>query len=156
MTVFLVSVIAGAMLVVAHRNRIDQYYAELVPKIERSIIIGAGALLFWPLTDAAANYSDPVINRDWNFEFRASMIVPFWCLFLVFYLSRRLGRQGEMLWKVAGLVFLTAVIILYSDIASWVTRVFGAGMGPGTLATCVVIAVAGMLLLLWRRAGRYA
>jgi hypothetical protein len=84
------------------------------------------------------------------------MIVPFWCLFLVFYLSRRLGRQEEMLWKVAGLVVLTAVIFLYREIASWVTSIFGAGMGPGTLVTCVVIAVAGMLLLLWRRAGRYA
>jgi hypothetical protein len=48
MSVFLASVIAGALLIVAHRNRIDQYYAEFLPKIERSIIIGASALLFWP------------------------------------------------------------------------------------------------------------
>ena len=33
------------------RDRIDQHYRDLVPRLERGVIIGAFAMLFWPAMD---------------------------------------------------------------------------------------------------------
>ena len=48
---FVLIVVPSAALLAMWRDRIDEHYRELVPTIERGVIIGAFAMLFWPVMD---------------------------------------------------------------------------------------------------------
>ena len=50
-TFFIVVVMAIAVLLAMLRNRIDEHYASLVPAMERGVIIGGFAMLFWLAMD---------------------------------------------------------------------------------------------------------
>ena len=50
-TFFILIVVAIGIVLTLNRDRIDQHYGHLMPQLERGVIIGAFAMLFWPAMD---------------------------------------------------------------------------------------------------------
>ena len=57
------------------------------------------------------------------------MIAP-WALLLLFYFLRRLGKQGEMIGQISGVVVAAVAVLRYEQLNDWAGRLFGIGAEP--------------------------
>jgi hypothetical protein len=87
---------------------------------------------------------------------RLSIVIAPWVLLLLFYFLRRLGKEGELVGQISGVVVAAVAILRLEQLNDWVGRLFGIGADAWILILQGVVAVAGLLaLLMLRRAGRY-
>ena len=143
----LIVVAIGALLSVL-RGKIDQHYRELVPPIERGVIVGALAMLFWPIMDYGYQQTANVLfGRFHGLQLRLSLVIVPWALLLLFYFLRRLGKQGEMIGQIAGVVTAGVAVLRYEDLNDWAVRLLGIGTNTWTIAALVILAVIGFVAL---------
>jgi hypothetical protein len=157
-TFFVLIVVAIGALLAVWRNRIDQHYRELVPRLERCVLIGAFAMLFWPAMDYGYQQTANALfgRMEPGLQLRPSLVIAPWALVLLFYFLRRLGKQGEMVGQISGVVVAAVAVLRYEQLNDWVGRLFGIGADRWTLTALVVLTVVGLAGLLWlRRAGSY-
>jgi hypothetical protein len=157
-TFFILVVVTIAVLLAIWRDRIDQLYGELVPSIERGVIIGGFAMLFWLAMDYGYQQTANVLfgRQIAGPQLRMSLILVPWALLLLFYFLRRLGKQGEMIGQTSGVVFAGVAVLRYEQLNDWVVRLFGIGAEPWVLWALIGIAVVGLVALVWlKRAGIY-
>lgn len=152
-TFFVLIVIAIGLLLSVWRNRIDQHYSELVPALERGVIIGAFAMLLWPAMDYGYQQTANVLFGRWNpgLQLRLSVVIAPWALLLLFYFLRRLGRQGETIGQVAGVVTAGVAVLRYEDLNDWAVRLLGIGADKWIAGILMVLMLAGFAALFWRR-----
>jgi hypothetical protein len=150
---FVLIVVAIAALLAVWRDRIDQHYSALMPRLERGIIVGALAMLFWPAMDYGYQQTANVLfgRMDGGPQLRLSLVIAPWALLLLFYFLRRLGKQGEMIGQISGVVVAAVAVLRYEQLNDWVVRLLGIGADPWIPVALAVVAVAGLLALLWFR-----
>jgi hypothetical protein len=146
-------VVIGGLLAV-WRHKLDEYYADLVPEIERGIIIGAIAMLFWPLMDYAYQQTANALFGSSGMQLRLSLVIAPWALLLLFYFLRHLGAYSAIAGQISGVVVAAVYVLRYESLNDWAVRLLGVGMDAWTMAVLVGIAVVGLLSLLWRRRSR--
>ena len=155
---FVLIIVAIGALLAVWRDRIDLHYADLLPRLEPSIIIGAFAMLFWPAMDYGYQQTADVLfgRNGAGPPLRLSIVIAPWVLLLLFYFLRRLGKEGERVGQISGVVVAAVAVLRLEQLNDWVGRVFGIGADAWILILQGLLAVAGLLALLrFRRAGRY-
>ena len=156
---FVLVVVAIGLLLAVWRDRIDQHYRELIPRLERGVIIGAFAMLFWPAMDYAYQQTANVLFGRFNpgLHLRLSLVIVPWALLLLFYFLRRFGKQGEMVGQISGVVVAAVAVLRYEQLNDWGVRLLGIGADQWTLIALTVLAFGGLVAVLWlRRTGRYS
>jgi hypothetical protein len=150
---FVLVVVAIGLLLAVWRDRIDTHYREFVPRIERGIIIGGFAMLFWPAMDYGYQQTANVLfgRAEAGPQLRLSLVIAPWTLLLLFYFLRRLGKQGELIGQISGVIVAAVAVLRYEQLNDWVGRLFGAGMDPMMLIAQAAFAVVGLAALLWFR-----
>jgi hypothetical protein len=89
-------------------------------------------------------------------QLRLSLVLVPWALLLLFYFLRRLGKQGELVGQISGVVFAGVAVLRYEQLNDWVVRLFGIGADGWVLAVLVAIPAVGLAALYWfRNAGIY-
>jgi hypothetical protein len=78
-------------------------------------------------------------------QLRLSLVIAPWVLLLLFYFLRRLGKQGEMIGQISGVVVAAVAVLRYEQLNDWVGRLFGIGADPWILAGLAVFAVVGLV-----------
>jgi hypothetical protein len=78
------------------------------------------------------------------------VIAP-WALVLLFYFLRRLGKQGETIGQVAGVVTAGVAVLRYEELNDWAVRLFGVGAHTWDIAAVTAVAILGFVALLWPR-----
>ena len=148
---FVLIVVAIGILLSVWRNRIDQHYKAMVPTLERGIIFGALAMLLWPAMDYGYQQTANALFGRWSAgpQLRLSLVIAPWALLLLFYFLRRLGRQGETIGQVAGVVTAGVAVLRYEDLNDWAVRLFGVGSQGYIIAGLAVVAAVGLVALLW-------
>jgi len=155
---FILVVVAIAVLLAYWRDRIDQLYADKIANLERGIIIGGFAMLFWLAMDYGYQQTANVLYGRMTAgpQLRLSLVLVPWALLLLFYFLRRLGRQGELVGQISGVVFAGVAVLRYEQLNDWVVRLFGIGADGWVLAVLVAIPAVGLAALYWfRNAGIY-
>jgi hypothetical protein len=155
---FVLIIIAIGALLAVWRDRIDQHYSELLPRLEPSIIIGAFAMLFWPAMDYGYQQTADVLfgRMGAGPPLRLSLVIAPWVLLLLFYFLRRLGKEGELIGQISGVVVAAVAVLRLEQLNDWVGRLFGIGADSAVLIVQAVLAVAGLVALVWlRRTGKY-
>jgi hypothetical protein len=155
-TFFILVVVAIAVLLAFWRNRIDHLYGDLVPRLERGVIIGALAMLFWLAMDYGYQQTANVLygRQVAGPQLRLSLVLVPWALLLLFYFLRRLGRQGELIGQISGVVFAGVAVARYEQLNDWIVRLVGIGADRWVLAALIAIALIGLgALIVLRRAG---
>ena len=155
---FVLVVVAIGGLLAFWRDRIDQHYRELMPRLERGVMIGAIAMLFWPFMDYAYQQTSNALFGRFNpgLQLRLSLVIAPWALLLLFYFLRRFGKQGEMVGQISGVVLAAVAILRYEQLNDWGVRLLGIGADQWFLAALTVLAFGGLIALLWlRRNSRY-
>ena len=150
---FVLVVVAIGVLLAAWRDRIDQHYRELVPRLERGIMIGALAMLFWPAMDYAYQQTANVLfgRFDPGVQIRLSLVIAPWALLLLFYFLRRFGKQGEMVGQISGVVLAAVAVLRYEQLNDWGVRLLGIGANEWVLGALIALAGIGLVVLLWLR-----
>jgi hypothetical protein len=155
-TFFIVVVVLIAVLLAWWRNRIDQLYSELVPGVERGVIIGGFAMLFWLVMDYGYQQTANVLfgRPQAAPQLRLSLVLVPWAILLLFYFLRRLGKQGELIGQISGVVFAGVAVARYEQLNDWIVRLFGIGAQPWMLAVLIGVALIGFAALIFlKRAG---
>jgi len=155
-TFFIVVVMLIAVLLAWWRNRIDQLYSELVPGLERGVIIGGIAMVFWLVMDYGYQQTANVLfgRPQAAPQLRPSLVLVPWAILLLFYFLRRLGKQGELIGQISGVVFAGVAVARYEQLNDWIVRLFGIGAQPWMLAVLIGVALIGLVLLIFlKRAG---
>lgn len=155
---FVLVVVAIGALLALWRDRIDQHYRELMPRLERGVMIGALAMLFWPFMDYAYQQTSNVLFGRFNpgLQLRLSLVIAPWALLLLFYFLRRFGKQGEMVGQISGVVLAAVAVLRYEQLNDWGVRLLGIGADQWFLAALTALALGGLIALLWlRRNSRY-
>lgn len=158
-TFFILVVVAIAVLLAIWRDRIDQHYHDVVPKLERGVIIGGFAMLFWLAMDYGYVQTANVLygRQVAGPQLRMSLVLVPWALLLLFYFLRRLGKEGELIGQISGVVFAGVAVLRYEQLNDWVVRLFGIGADEWVLTGLIGVVLAGLLALFWlRRPGIYA
>ena len=146
---FILIVVLIAALLAKWRDRIDEFYRELVPTIERGVIIGAFAMLFWPIMDYGYQQTANVLfGRFHGAQLRYSLVIVPWALLLLFYFLRRLGKQGELIGQIAGVVTAAVAVLRYEDLNDWAVRLLGIGTNVWIIGVLVALAVVGFVGLI--------
>ncbi len=146
-------VLAIGFLLAVWRAHLDRHYGPDVPAIERGILIGAIAMLTWPLLDYGyLETTNMLFGRlSDGPEWRMSLVVAPWALLLLFYFMQRLGRDLERVAQIAGIVGSGVAVLRYDDINDWALRLAGAGAHMVPIAGMLVLLVAGFVALYWPR-----
>ena len=93
-------------------------------------------------------------------QLRLSLVIAPWALLLLFYFLRRLGKQGETIGQIAGVVTAAVAVLRYEDLNDWAVRLLGTGSQAEILRPlrcrvgrpgCAVVALAEALRPGWRR-----
>jgi len=159
-TFFILLVVAIAVLLAWWRKLIDREYGDLVARLEGGVIIGGFAMLFWLAMDYGYQQTANVLfgRMQAGPQLRLSLVLVPWALLLLFYFLRRLGKQGELVGQISGVVFAGVAVLRYEQLNDWVVRLFGIGADRWVLAALAVLAFVGLAALFWlrRRPGIYA
>jgi hypothetical protein len=150
---FIWVVVAIGALLAVWRDRLERLYGDLVPHVERGVIIGAFAMLFWLAMDYGYQQTANVLfgRQVAGPQLRLSLILVPWALLLLFYFLRRLGKQGELVGQISGVVFAGVAVLRYEQLNDWVVRLFGIGADQWVLAALIAIALIGLIALFWTR-----
>jgi len=84
-------------------------------------------------------------------QVRLSLVIAPWVLLLLFYFLRRLGKQGEMIGQISGVVVAAVAVLRYDQLNDLVGHYFGIGAHPAMLIAQAVLAVIGVSALLLGR-----
>ena len=77
-------------------------------------------------------------------QLRYSLVIVPWALLLLFYFLRRLGKQGEMIGQIAGVVTAAVAVLRYEDLNDWAVRLLGVGTNMWIVGVLVALAVVGL------------
>ena len=148
---FVLIVIAIGFLLALWRNRVDAHYRELVPAIERGVIIGALAMLFWPAMDYGYQTTANAMFGRWGDgpQFRLSLVIAPWALLLLFYFLRRLGKQGETIGQISGVIAAGVAVLRYEELNDWAVRLLGIGAEAWMIGGLFAATLIGYVALLW-------
>ena len=154
-TFFILIVVAIGIVLTLNRDRIDRHYGPLVPQLERGVIVGAFAMLFWPAMDYGYQQTANALfgRADSGPQLRLSLVIAPWVLLLLFYFLRRLGKQGEMIGQISGVVVAAVAVLRYEQLNDLVGRLFGIGADPWMLIALGVLAVVGLVALFALKGG---
>jgi hypothetical protein len=155
---FIVVMIVVALMLAVWRDKIDTLYKSRVPSIERGIMIGAIAMLFWPIMDYGYQQTaDVLFGREYGaFKWRWSVVIGPWVVLLLFFFLRRLGKNLAMVGQFGGIAGGLFAVLRYQDINNWAQRFFGAGADDWMPFVFGALAFVGVVALFWRRRSKTA
>ena len=148
---FVLLVVTIGPLLASWRKRLELHYRARVPRIERGMIVGGLAMLFWPAMDYGyQETSDALFGRaNAGSQFRLSLVIAPWALLLMFYFLRRLGKQGETIGRIAGVVTAGVAVLHSEELNDWAVHLLGIGAPAWSTAILTAIALGGFIALWW-------
>ena len=153
-TFFIIITIVIGIFLVIWRSMLDLYYDDYGPRIERGVLIGAFAMLFWPVTNYAAQLAQFTLYGRWQENLpinitTPSLLVAPWALLLLFYFLRRLGQRAETIGRVGGIAASVVAILTFDDLVNWGARIAGIGTDWATLGILVAIVLLALFVVLY-------
>lgn len=157
-TFFLLILVVISLMLAAWRNTIELHYAEFLRPIERGVMIGAIAMLFFPVMNHAFLQSAVLLyggGENSSYRWPApffSFAFGTWALLLVFFFYRRRNKEVEALGRIGGLIASAIAIVKYDLIIDFFVRIAGTGAEPANIGIIVVLALAALVGLYYKTA----
>jgi hypothetical protein len=147
---FVIVVVFIGILLVLWRHTLERLYPTHAIAIERSMLVGAAAMLVWPMMDYA--YHQTALSLFGRVadgpHIRLSLVIGPWALLLLFYFLGRLGRKVERLGQVVGGFASLLAVLRYEQVNDWAVRLVGMGGAVWEIGAMVLVALVGWVLLL--------
>jgi hypothetical protein len=137
---FLLMILVIGVLLAVWRRTIDRLYKPYTQRIERGLLIGAFAMLLWPISNHGFLQSASLLYGKFGEGVYAtispllSLLFVAWALFLVLFFFRGHERDVEAAGKIGGGIASAVAIVKYNEIIDYATRFLGSGADPIELA----------------------
>jgi hypothetical protein len=147
----------GILLAIRHKSMAEHYPHEL-GRIELGVLVGAGAMLFFPLmSQAFVQTSDALFGTSQNEGFKpivnaVSVAFAAWALLLLMFFYNRHNRELEVLGKMSGVMASAIAILKFDLMISLVVRYLGSGAGWWAVLVLLSLSLGSVLVLLSARA----
>jgi len=152
----LVLLVIGLMLVIRRRS-LGEFYNKHLNRLERGVVVGAFAMLFWPLSNHAYIQSTAVLfggsSRSLFVTLAPvfSLLFGLWALMLLFFFLRRYKTDIEMVGKIAGVIVSGIAFLRYEELVGYFERLAGSGADAWSLGFLGAILLTAFLqLVIWR------
>ncbi|MEL6375260.1 MAG: hypothetical protein AAFR04_14990 [Pseudomonadota bacterium] len=152
-TFFVIVTIVIGLMLIFWRPQVTKLYQPLIPQMERGVLIGGIAMLFWPFMEYGYVQSSGAMYGQWGIasKWKVSLISIPWAMLLLFYFTRRFGHRGENLARMAGTVISGVALLRYEDLMNIAVRSSGSGAGLPELMVMLALFGVGLAVLLWPR-----
>ncbi|MEQ1697790.1 MAG: hypothetical protein ABL901_18315 [Hyphomicrobiaceae bacterium] len=144
---FLLMVLSIGVLLAVWRRKIDKLYGAYTGRIERGLLVGAVAMLVWPVANHGFLLSSTLLYGKAGEGLYAiispvlSFMFAAWALLLVLFFFRQHQRDIEAAGKIGGGIASAVAIIKYNEIIDYATRFIGSGADPWELSLMAVLIV---------------
>ena len=160
--VFFLFLLAAISVLLALRYRgVSRHYARDIGRIDLGVIVGAGAMLLFPLmSQGFVQTADALYGTGQNAGFKPivnvmSVAFAAWALLLLMFFYRRHDRDMEIVGKMAGVLASAIAVFKYDVLFSMVTRYLGSGAGWPTIVGLLIASAGAALVLLSPRAASF-
>jgi hypothetical protein len=154
---FLLIVFTIAILLVIRHRLLEEHYAPYLRKLQRGVLIGAFAMLVWPLMNLAFLQSSGLlygsgfesIYRDASPLILAAYVL--WVLLLVFFFFKsydRADRDMENMGRIAGIVGSAVAAANYETVIDYSVRLAGSGATWWSLGGLFLIVVVAFIAVI--------
>ena len=146
---FMLMILLIGGLLASWRAKLDRFYESYMPQVENGVLIGATAMLFWPVTNQAflqsaatlyGPYSGSIYQDNLGAAF--SIVFGFWALLILFFFFRHQEKTVELWVKVLGAIASVIAAVSYNLIIDFAVRYTGAGTYQATFAVLALIGLA--------------
>lgn len=152
---FLLILLAISLLLAIRFRSVETHYRRHIARIERGLVIGAAAAMFFPvMSQGFLESSGALVGVNARGTF--STIVPVlsvvfgaWLLLIVFYFYRRRDKQLELIGKLGGAVAGLFAALKYEFIASIFVRFLGSGANVPTIGILLLLSAGALLAVAW-------
>lgn len=148
---FLLVVLLIALLLAVRRRGIVEHYGAWILKIERGVLIGALAMLFFPIMNLAFLQSSGLLYGTALDSVYRSISWPLmaafglWALLLLFFFFRDVDKDIETVARIGGVVVSGLAIMKYQLIVDHAVWFMGAGASIVTLG--IIAALVGVAFI---------
>lgn len=151
---FLLVVLAIAILLVIRHRLLEEHYGPYMNKLQRGVLIGASAMLVWPLMNLAFLQSSGLlygtahesVYRDASPVILAVYVL--WALLLVFFFFKSFDgadKDMENMGRIGGVAGSAVFAFNYQTIVDYAVRFAGSGATAATIGTVFAVAVIALV-----------
>ena len=143
-----------SVMLAARRKAIVHYYGHYMPGIERGVLIGAIAMVVYPIMSHAFLQSAALLYFGGGPQggFRSvapitSFLLGCWGLLLLFFFYGRRDKEMQTVARMGGIVGSAVAVVKYEQIIDFSVRLFGSGASWINIALLCCAAVGALLAL---------
>jgi hypothetical protein len=153
---FLLTLLVISMMLAFRRRSLEQHYAPYIYPIERGVLIGAVAMLFYPVMSHAFLQSAALLyGAGEGSSYRTP--APFisfgfgaWALLLLFFFYRRRDKEVEAIGRMGGVIASAIAVLKYDLLIDYFVRVAGSGAGITNIVILGVLCLFALLALYYK------
>ncbi len=152
---FLLVVLVIGILLAVWRKEVDRHFPAHASRIERGVLVGAIAMLLWPITNHAFIQAATVLYGGYGDGAYAKMsplfsaIFGMWALLLIMFFFRQHERDLEAAGKIFGGVASVIAVMKYNQIIDYSVRFVGSGSDAWEVLVLCGLIVAAFAALIW-------
>jgi hypothetical protein len=158
---FLFVLLAISILLTLRHSGVKRHYPDQISRIEISVIVGAVAMIFFPLmSQGYVQSADALFGVQQRGGFRSivtlmSFLFGAWAMLLLLFSFRQHDQDLELAAKLAGVAVSTIAVVKYDLLVSVFVRYLGSGADVLSVIVLVVLALIAVLVLLSPFARRF-
>ncbi len=144
---FLLVILVIGIMLAGWRRSVDRHYAEYVSYIERGVMVGAVAMLIWPIANHAFLQSRDVLYGTFSDGIYSIMapaltfLFGAWALALLFFFFRSMEKDMEAVGKITGVIGSGIAILKYDEIVDYSVRIAGTGADQITFGILAALGI---------------
>jgi hypothetical protein len=153
---FLLTLLVISVMLAFRRRNLEQHYAQYIFPIERGVLIGAVAMLFYPIMSHAFLQSAALLyGAGEGSSYRTpapfiSFAFGSWALLLLFFFYRRRDKEVEAIGRMGGVIASAVAVLKYDLIIDYFIRVAGSGAGITNIVLLAGICIVALGALYYK------
>lgn len=154
---FAIILLVISVMLAIRRKAMEQHYQPYMNGIERGVLIGALAMVIYPVMSHAFLQSAALLyfggGPSGGFRSTAPLVsfaFAAWGLLLLFFFYSRRDKEMQSLARMGGMIGSAVAVVKYDQIIDLFVRIFGSGAGLINLALLAVAVVAALVILFGR------
>jgi hypothetical protein len=154
MVFFLFILLAISVLLTVRHSGVKKHYPDKIARIEIGVLVGAAAMIFFPLmSQAYVQSADALFGVQQKGGFRAivplmSFLFGAWAMLLLLFSFRQHDHDLELAAKLAGVVASTIAVFKYDILVSIIVRYLGSGADELSVILVFGLAIVAVIVLL--------
>ncbi len=151
---FLFILLAISILLTVRHTGVKNHYPEQIARIEIGVLVGAAAMIFFPLmSQGYVQSADALFGVQQKGGFRAivplmSFLFGAWAMLLLLFSFRQHDHDLELAAKLAGVAASTIAVFKYDILVSIIVRYLGSGADELSVLLVFGLAILAVIVLL--------